>query len=327
MFNYVIFWSESDFYKVSISDVIGLENVKVYYSYFDNIKLPLRVIYRIQNSKKLNGIINIPLKHLWNDVYFKNDFQENNDLCFIFTIKYYYLKKCGYFKYLRRRYENCKIIIYFRDTIESYSRTYDYFDMKHIKDTFDLILTYNKLDAEEYDIIYYPYVSSQISIKEDKSISKSDVFFIGAAKDRLEQILNAYEYLTYHGLKCSFYIIGVKETNKKQYRGVVYNKRLPYNTVLKHVNKTKCLLEITQSGAVGFTFRTTEALMYDKILITDTPVIKDTKFYDENFIIQFKDITEIDVKKIKKNMNCVSYNYNGEYSPKKLLVFIENYFK
>lgn len=326
MYNFVVFWSNSDFYRVSISDILKDEDVKVYFTSYDNISSLCRFFYKIHYSKKINKLVNLPFKKIWNKVYFKNNFDNNKPICFIFTIKYISLKTGNYFNYLRKHYKNCKLIIYLRDTVNSYNKTYQNFDVEYLKKTFDLVLTYNKSDANIYNITYYPYIASKIEIRENFDIPESDIFFVGAAKDRLKKIHEAYNFFTAKGLKCMFFINGVEKSKQIKQDGLIYNQKLEYKMVLKYIKRSKCILEITQTDAQGFTFRTTEALMYNKALITDTQVITETKFYNPNYVYFFKGIDEIDVNMLKKNMSKVDFNYKNEYSPQVFLKIIDEYF-
>ncbi len=327
MFNYAVFWSNSEFHRVSILDVLNENNVKVYYSAYDNLSpWLLKRLYQLHFSKKINRYFKIPFKNIWNNKFFNDDFENNNPICFIFTIAYIKLASSGYFEYLKQHYPGCKLVMYFRDTVESYKKTHERFNVAYIKKTFDLVFTYNQIDAQAYGIRYYPYVASKVNIFPPQIIKNSDIFFIGAAKDRLDMIHSAYEYFVKNGLSCDFYVTGVDESKQKHKSGITYNKKLKYSEVLQHIKQTKCILEITQKGAKGFTFRTTEALMYDKMLITDTSIIKESKLYNPLYVIVFKKIKDIDICKIKQNMDRVSFNYQNEYSPLRLLETIEQQF-
>lgn len=60
------------------------------------------------------------------------------------------------------------------------------------KQNFDLVLSYDYNDAKRYDILYYPTPYSAIPV-ESVTNPDNDVYFLGKGKNRLTEIIDAYE--------------------------------------------------------------------------------------------------------------------------------------
>lgn len=326
-YNYVFFWSPEIYYKYAFADILNLENVKFISGILENQGRLIKGIHKIHQSAKINRLLNLPFKNIWLKQYFHDEFKKQKPLIFIFHGSYYWMRSLDYFSYLKKVYPKSRNILLLMDTIESYKKYfkgkyYGDFDIKYIKQKFDKILTYNLFDAQENDLYYYPSIYSKNKVSTSNEIT-TDVFFIGKAKDRLETIHNVYESLCNKGFSCNFYIVGVPKNLQKYKGNIKYNQFLSYDEILKHIMNAKGILEVVQGQAKGFTFRLNEALIYDKNLITNNPIIDYIKYKESEKIFTFTDnicITKKKFDKVSKN----TYNYQNEYSPKKLLDFIEN---
>jgi hypothetical protein len=174
-------------------------------------------------------------------------------------------------------------------------------------------------------MVYYDEYESKIEIPTAKNYPLSDVFFAGKVKDRMGKLMTAYEIFTKAGLKCEFYLTDTPEEYKKPLEGVTYaSKPMPYIEMLYKTVNARCVLEFNQDGALGFTSRFIEAVMYNKKLITDNPAIKDTKFYNPSRIQYVKNASDINPHFILENEQSINYHYNGEFSPLRLLELIDN---
>ena len=57
---------------------------------------------------------------------------------------------------------------------------------------------------------------------------------------------------------------------------------MPYEDVIKDIQKYECILELNLKEQEGFTLRTLEALFYKRKLITNNKNIKKFDFYNKN---------------------------------------------
>lgn len=272
-YNYVFFQTPDDYFQLSQFDLKKMENV-VYIDRFpykaNNL---IRKLYRLHFSDKINRKfeqrfnIELPFRSFWNPYYFNDHFSNNNPIVFVFCGRYAFWAKYGLIDYLKSKYQNSKYVCFYQDILKDHKRI----SIEEVKLFFDLVISYDNGDAQKNNIEYHPTFFSKISIEEDDSIPSCDVYFVGAAKDRLKDIYYAYDYLTEHNLKCDFYIVNVPLIQQREGIGLHFISHMDYHTNLKHVIKCKGILEILQKGAVGASLRMKEALVYNKYLLSNIP--------------------------------------------------------
>lgn len=316
--NYVIFGSADDYYRVSYNDMSNNTEVKYLYKRIDSENKLLTNLYRFHTSPITNRFFKLPGQKIWNRMAFRGRFDEDKPLCFVFFIKKR-LFESGLIEYLRRKYQGCKIVLFCQDLV-AHSLA---FGANELFRKMDLCLSFDHADAEKYGMDYYPLVYSPYDVPEDASIEESDVYFVGKAKDRLPQILAAYERFRDAGLKCDFYITGVKPEDQKYADEITYGNQMPYIENLKHIKKTKCLLEIMQGGGHGYTLRACEAIMYDKKMITDNPEISKAPFYRPKLISVFSCAEDIDPSFVTAEPTVADYGWKENLSPLRLLKYID----
>lgn len=319
-YKYVVGGSTSDFYVVSNKDLENLKDVKYIVGNIEFKNKFTRFLYRFHHSMKLNKIINLPFKSLWNKYYLNNEFDKNDKICFLVNSSVLKLQKSGMLTYLRQQYKNCKIVLFFTDLFEYENRFYS---IDEIKSLFDLVLSFDQGDCEKYGFTYYPLVYSFTEVEDNPNIKESDVYFVGKAKDRYDEIISAYEKFKNAGLVCDFNIVNAKKQDRKYDGEINYISQMDYKTNLEHIKKTRCMLEIMQGGGRGYTLRYCEAIAHDRRLITNNPEIKYAPFYNEKLISVFEKIDDIDVDFVKNGEKDVDYHFKDELSPKKLLLFID----
>lgn len=330
MGSYVIFWGKEDYYKKSMSELLQDERVEYIEEILHGKTKVLRFLHKVHNSSAINKIIPIPFKRIWFSSYMGGRGANDEPNYFIFHGSYYWLRVNGYFDYLKNKYPKAKLVYVLMDTVDSYKNYFsdrfrNGFDLKYLEDRFDLILTYNKNDADQYQLTYYPSIYTMTK-SEKKLICKNDVFFIGRAKDRLEEIQQAFKILRQNGFSCEFYITGVEIEKQKYKEEIHYNEFLSYSDVLEHVKESKAILEIIQKGTNAFTFRINEALLYDKVLITNNPIILDLPIKWREKIFEYQEIGNITKERLEEALNK-SFEYDNRYSPKAFLKYIEEFFK
>lgn len=317
-YNYVIFGTDNDYFKAAYGDVIGLKNVRYITKRIDVKSKLVYDLFRLHKNKKINGIVPLPFKNFWNKYAFRGKFDNDAPVCFIFFEGVEWFND-NYIKFLRNNYPNCKIAAYFQDMI---SRHYDSSEAKKLIGLCDIALSYDRNDCEKYGLNYYGDVYSILDVPAAEE--KSDVCCVINAKNRLNKIEMAYDVLIDKGLKCDFYIVGVKDKNHEKKAGIVYGKQLPYSEVIKKVKASKAILEIMQEGAVGYTLRTCEAIVYGKKLITDNAEVVSEPFYTPKNVSVIKRAEDISPAFINGEVDTAAYRgYAEKLSPLKLLEFIE----
>ena len=82
------------------------------------------------------------------------------------------------------------------------------------------------------------------------------------------------------------------------------------------------MLDINQSGAVGYTSRFLEAVIYNKKIILDNPAVKNSRYYDPKYIQLVDSIGDIDPNFVISG-DVVDYGYQGDFSPVRLISLID----
>lgn len=323
-YNFVVIQSGADYNRVATSDLEKRSDVKVFYELCqDNPSRFDKLLYSFFKSSKVDKYFKMPFLKRWQKKFENIEFENaSKPLCFVVDVELIHAR-FGYdfLIFLRKRYPLAKTVGFYNDLVSTKQvggRP------EKIRSYFDLITTYDKGDAEKYGLEYYPTFFSDYCVQSNPNIESSDVYFVGAAKNRLKKILSAYMACSKAGLKCDFYLKGVKKDDRLLMPGIHYlDKNMSYVENLEHVVKSKCILEIMQEGAVGATFRLWEAINYGKLLITNNRSIKNSVFYDANYITVIENFDKIDFSFVK---NC-EYSENpmrNQIRPKKYLQFIQD---
>lgn len=317
-YNYVVFGTCDDYYRVSYDELNQYDNVKLIMDYIDSPNHLLKQIFRFHTSLAVNDKIKLPFKSIWNHKAFVNTFSDNKPICFLFFSRNQ-LCNPRFIDYLKRTYIGCKCVAFWQDLVDKINVP----EMELLlSKKLDLALSFDHADAKKYGLTYYPLVYSPYDIS-DTGESQSDVYFVGKAKDRLDIILGAYEKFKEAGLKCDFYITGVAKRNQKYAHDINYCSGLPYIENLNNIRRTKCMLEVMQGGGTGYTLRYAEAIMYNKKIITNNTMIKDASFYNPRLISTFSDVKDIDILFPLSDIQNINYNCKESLYPSRMLEFID----
>lgn len=229
--------------------------------------------------------------------------------------------KATYLNWLRLKYPQATFVFFLRDLYKTKMPTIGYYRNEHLIDVWG---SYDEEEVKKYHFdFYYPEIESKIDFPGISLEPTCDVFFAGAAKQRLSQLLEAYDYLSSHGIRCHFIIMDAKASEADQRDGIEYTHELiPYRQMLLYSIRCKCMLEINQDNAVGMTSRFLEAVMYNKKLITNSQSVKESPFYNPKNIVVFEKITDVDPSFILDEAP-VDYGYDNEFSPIGLMEHID----
>lgn len=255
-------------------------------------------ILRLKNSK-LNYIL--IFKYIF-DKTIKHNLTYSADDEYVFIINARVYEKYGSFlvRYLRGNYASCKVVIYLTDLIHTMR-----FSMDDARREFDVVCSFDKKEAEKNNLHFILEPFSMRYIDRIPKIKKPqfDVTFVGSAKNRYDLIVQIYKKLSAMGLKCDFYVVGVKKGDRRKVEGIHY-RGLSFEDLLRHVANSKCVLEIMQDGGYSATTRYAEAMLLNRNLLTDCPAL-----YDENeeSIIILDDNT-----KLSKSQICTLHNETVE---------------
>lgn len=322
VYNYIFVCSgvhnldKNGYYAICARDLEKCENVHLVYDIVDSVPKPVRFLYELHTSKKLNRIVKLPFQNIWIPFYFKNPFKDDKPLCLVFQNWNLPLKA---FKYFENKYPGVKKVKIHRDLLRFAKDLHDY------DGVYDMSMTIDNQEAEEYGYTWFhEYESKLDDLKRADNYPECDVFFAGAAKDRLPKLMTIYRILTSAGLKVHYYLIGVPKDDRIPYEGIVYaDKGMGYLEMLYHTINCRCVLDVNQDDASGFTSRFLDAVMYDKPLIADNPYIRKSKYYNPEFIQIYDDWNNLDPEFVKKDESRVNYHYKGDFSPIRLIEQID----
>lgn len=325
-YNYVVFGTDSDLARFTFSDLVDKDGVYLAPTIEENLGI-FYPIYRFHLSDKVNSVVKLPFKSIWNPCYFKNPFKDDKPICFVFLRYLTFVNKTiNLTDYFRKNYPGSKCVLYIRDLFERQINKYynTPFDIHDIRKQYDLAISFDEGDCQKYNLAYFPLVMS--SFRETvRQMPDSDVFFVGWAKNRLHEIISAYEVLRSHSLRLDFNLAGVEEEQKVYKDEINYITFMDYGENLQHVAHTKCLLEIMQKGQTSFTQRGAEAVCLGKKLLTNNPIIEKEPFYNPKYISRFEnplDMDEAFISKIPEKID-VNYHYKENFSPLALLATID----
>lgn len=316
-YKYVIFQPPYDYYDITYHDIKNETNVQFINHYPAFGGVIAEKLCKLHRSAKSNSIVRLPFQSIWNPLFFRSKFSDNNHLCFLFSAGSAYLEKYGFVSYLKRRYPNAKFVCFYQDIVESVKTS----RIEEIKSIFDLVLSYDIEDTRKYDLVFHNTVFSNYKVPEPNDYDFSDVYFVGAAKNRFQKILDIYKKLVDMSLKCDFYIIGLAKSEQIEGQGLHYVDGISYVENLKHVVRTKVVLEVMQKRATGASLRMWECINYDKIFLTNNEYAPNLSCYDSSNMHHISEIENI--KQWIDIPCCYSKEQKESIRPIKLLEFID----
>lgn len=329
-YNHVIFWSDYyGLYEQSFSDLYDKPYARYIASPARHLPDILKTIYNEHRiHPRINRMISRLFSNKWNPIdlwypyHFRNDFDTNRDIVFVFSRDWLKGEFVHYIDYLKQKYPQSRYVLFCADLWKT-----DIIDVSWAKSKFDLILSFDQNDCATYGFTYHPLVFSGFHDVVD-DMPKSDVYFLGQPKDRFSEIMACLEKLWENGVSTDIQLVNVAPEDQVYKDKISYTDQwVPYKTNLQHFLHANCVLELMQHGGVGYTQRMCEAIAFDKKIITNNALIHEAPFYNEDYIFQIKsadDITPDVCLRIKKE-EPVDYHYREQISPIELLEFIENH--
>ena len=321
-YNYVILFAGSDFWKAVFGQKLyECENVHICQGAFEG-SIFLKKLFKVHWAYRLNSRINLPLKSIWFRKIYRQNFPTKKPLCFVYLGGNSIRFDGGLTDYIRRQSPQNRQVILHMDLI-SKKCNYDY---KLIRQKVDEAITYDRNEAEKYGIHWYPtrIYGRKERITEPKKFD-FDLYFLGAAKDRLEQIIEVYDRVSSAGLRCCFLLAGVPKEKQEQRSGIRYIDGITYEENLQYVQRTKCILEISQKGTDSNTLRLDEAVTYHRKLLTNCGSLKEKDYFIPRTMSIFSSVEEIDTEFLKEPIPYDAFSErNIDFSPQKLIRYIDN---
>ena len=296
LYNYVIIGAVDDFIRQAYGELLTEKQVYMP-AHTCGSKNPLtNALFKLHWSAKVNARRKLPLKKIWFRKMCRHDFHNDKPTCYIFMGGQYIAGCPELREYIYSLNKDNKVVIKYADLIAKKH----YRDFERVRNSADLLITYDKDESEKYAITYYGNrtYSRLLEVTEPESFA-ADVYYIGYAKDRLDTILHVYRKLTQNGLTCRFDLVGVPEEQQQSLPGICYVSKIPYAESLKRLCEAKCVLEISQRGSKSCTMRLPESITYHRLLLTNCDV-ENSGYYIPDTMFSFHEPENIDIDALKK---------------------------
>ncbi|MBQ7999882.1 MAG: hypothetical protein IJ298_01530 [Ruminococcus sp.] len=249
----------------------------------------------------------------------KQNFNNNKPCCYIFHSGKYIDQTPALYDYIKKLNPDNKAVVIYCDLISKKQ-----WDISKVKSVSDMIVTYDKGEAEEYGVDYFPLdFYGAVEEVTTPDTFENDVYFLGFAKDRLEEIHSAYRVLSDAGCKCKFIICGTQEKDRIEGEGLHYISPISYRENLKNVNSSRCVLEIIQGGSCAPTLRLHEACTYKRKLITNNTNPEYNDYIDSSNLLVYENAEEIDTDFGRTPVNYKGFESEAK-SPLKFIEYLEN---
>ena len=326
-YNYIVLGNENEYYTLGYSD-LDKYNDAVYIdspSYAKGIcgKI-IGFLRKVHTSEKVNSIVKLPGKSVWNKHLINYKFNNDKPVCFIFFCGCTFSDQIPYglIDFLKKNYINARFVVFYQDLVCHKRKI----DLMTYKKYMDLVISFDIEDSKENNLLYHPLVYSDIADTIVPYEYESDIYFCGAAKNRLKEIIEAYVFFTNAGFKCDFNVIIPHNQDYPDYMGIKFYRSFPYTENLRHLKASKYILEIMQKGGTGYTIRTCEAIAFNKKLISNNLYLQSAFFYDKNNIITYDSLQNIDVEILRSASKCTNNRYMHDILPYEFLKFIDKRF-
>ena len=263
----------------------------------------LKRLYRYHNAWSVNRYFELPFRYLWLRLMMKDFVADSSDDFIILMSEPHHLsysKKS--IQKLRCRFPSAKICLQLVNPIDN-----DILErIKHVRESYDAIVSFYKYDAIKYDLLFFDSYPFKLPILRDDNLEKSDLFFVGADKGRLNLLMKLYDKATSVGLKCIFHITEVPQEKQIPKEGITYNRWMDYETVLKHTYNTKCVIEVINGDYVSQ--RTQEALTYHKKILTTNKNARELPYFGKIVYLLEDDVDKMDFSFIKRALEDTEFD-------------------
>lgn len=317
------FFGHSDYIKYSLSDILEQKNVW----YVDFFQSNPRII-RFLLSNRVPSILK---QFFWSKMAKRTKgfrFLHEPSICdiFVFYEKNFFSRDADFLSYLKRLRPNAKLFFVITNLVsDAWLKTNkDTFNFITKSNYYDDIITFNKPDAIQYGFKYFQFVNSKRLFDSKDSIPESDVFFCGRDKGRQQLVEDVYRHLSTNGLSCNFILIKDETSNREPCAGIKFlTHPIPNEDVLRNMSKSKCILDVAfDKTSPGQSLRFSEAIAYEKLLLTDNPFTVENELFNPAQMIVFKQALDINVKELKEKMHRMDYLPTESVSPKNLMMFL-----
>lgn len=331
--------------KYAYTDVINDPKIE-YCDYPYDFKTGLK---KLIFSRRVANLTPFFLKKSLYKKYLGYEFLKNvnpkEEVLFLFTCQYNMFFDTffpSFLHFLKKLYPKSKYAFYYNDIISTcYPECIDM-----IKSEFDLVLTFDQIDAKTYGLTYYGEVYSKNDTSNVEAAEESDVFFVGSDRKRFDILLKLFKKLADEDKKTIFYLFDILPENKERFseylpdatesedrvtykNSVIYkNVYCPYPKTLSHIKSCRAMLEITLSAQHAATLRLLESVVYGKKLITNCRAAIEKPYYHKENIFFIDSIDSTDGEALAEFLDAPGVPVTYDFSPLHLVEYCkENLYK
>lgn len=199
------------------------------------------------------------------------------------------------------------------------TETIDFFDKFYVFDENDIENSSKKLS---YTTNFY--FDCYLSLFQKKPIY--DVYFIGTYDSRINDLISICNKLSGLGLKLNILLATSPKKDLKKYKFIKYIKKpITYYENLELLSQSKMIIDLAHKNLhTGLSFRTFEAIGYQKKLITSNPIVEKYDFYSPQNIFIVNPNFEGLEKFINEEFTPINEEIRNKYSFSNWINFITN---
>ena len=202
--------------------------------------------------------------------------------------------------YLHRNNPHLKIIVWVWNTLWGNANTYVALNQKYQQDDRVTVATFDLADSRKYGLLYVPnfYFSSIVKRYKTSNPAKYSTIFVGVEKGRGRTIQKLRTIFEHIGQKAYFHVV----PNRSKWQHICHKIAqfmgsqnstgfIPYEKILKLIDQSRSVLDISNDGQSGMTLRVMEALFFEKKLITTNQFVREMDFYNPRNVLIVNDTT------------------------------------
>ena len=276
--------------------------------------MPLRFLRKMHLSRRLNNLLPLPFKSIWN-TYLDNIKWEDDTKYFIIFLDPPFPFVMQKLSLLKKQHHICYAILLLNSlSDEDLKFNKQYFDSPDI----DYIFSYDYGDSISKGFLFCDMLYSKLPIIS--TYSGSDIYYIGGNNGRLKMIHDVFEEIKKHGLTGNLRVTNVSNIDMLYPNEIKYNQFINYGRALEEMSSCNCILELLRDPQkqVCATLRYYEAVCYNKKLLTNNKNVVNLPFYNPDYIHVFERPEDIDWNWVKDRVS-VDYHYDGRFSPTHLI--------
>lgn len=251
-------------------------------------------------------------------------FENGKPICFIVMARVFECYGKIITDYLKKYYPESRHVSFFVDVLNSFQTS-----LSMYRENFPIIFSFDKTECKNYNLLYCLEPFSYTLLNDIKNIEPEyDVTFIGAAKDRYNDIIAVYEKLRENNLKLDFYIFGVKEEDQKYKNEIHYNEYLSFEDFLKHTLNARCTFEALQKNGTSPTTRFSMCMLCKRKILTNCTELLDFEWEETiktGNVQVYSDIDSIDFDWVKQPCEYDIQKYIDMFSTDRMLETIDSY--